>query len=104
MMDQEVISGCGNYIKAEVLYYAGISPLRKISELSEREVELLYEGLIVIPRISYNYKGLSIRDYSDGYGRKGYFGDKLKVYGKKNLKRTKTPDGRITYWDPKKQV
>ena len=103
MMDQEVISGCGNYIKAEVLYYACISPLRKVCELTPREVELLYEGLIVIPRISYNYKGLSIRDYSDPNGKKGYYQEKLKVYGKKNFKRTKTPDGRITYWDPKKQ-
>ena len=33
LMNQEVISGCGNYIKAEVLYYSKISPFRKSGSL-----------------------------------------------------------------------
>jgi DNA-formamidopyrimidine glycosylase len=104
LMDQEVIAGCGNYLKSEALYYAGISPLRKVSELSEREIELLYEGIIVTSRISYNYGGMNTKTFSNGCGKNGFFQNKLKIYNQKGAKKTKTPDGRITYWDPKKQV
>ena len=99
LMDQQVISGCGNYIKAEVLWYAQISPLRKVGELSERELELVFEGLRVIPRVSYNKKGVSLKDYANENGTKGYYAGDLKIYGKKYAKRTKTADGRTTYWE-----
>jgi DNA-formamidopyrimidine glycosylase len=100
LMDQNVISGCGNYIKAEALYYAKISPERKVRSLSESESEKLFEALRIIPRIAYNNKGLSLRDYTDQNGHKGYQEFELKVYGKKTAKKTKTADGRTTYWDP----
>lgn len=104
LMDQQVIAGCGNYIKAEVLWYAAISPLRKVGELKSREIELLYEALRIIPRISYNKKGLSLKDYADENGKGGYYARDLKIYGKKQAKKTKTADGRTTHWDPKRQV
>lgn len=104
LMDQQVISGCGNYIKAEVLYYAQISPCRKIGNLKEKELELLYEGLRIIPRLSYNNQGLTISDYTDEDGNKGFYTTNLKIYGNKKAKKTKTADGRTTYWDPEHQI
>lgn len=103
LMDQSIISGVGNYIKAEVLYDAAISPKRKMNTLSNEEIEYLYQALCVIPRVSYNNKGLSIKDYSDENGRKGMNTRNLKVYGDKTKTRTKTADGRVTYWDPNVQ-
>ena len=103
-MDQKVIAGCGNYIKAETLWYAEVSPMRKVGDLNEREIELIYEGLRVISRVSYNNKGLSLKDYADENGKDGRYADNLKVYGKKYAKRTKTADGRTTYWDPTRQI
>lgn len=103
LMDQSVISGCGNYLKAECLFSAKISPLRKISSLTEEESEKLYEALRIIPRQAYMNKGLSSRDYTDQNGKKGFQEFHLKVYGKKTAKRTKTADGRTTYWDPSVQ-
>jgi formamidopyrimidine-DNA glycosylase len=104
LMDQEVISGCGNYIKAEVLYHSKISPLRKVGNLKEKEIELLHESLRIIPRLSYNNNGLSLRDYTDGNGKKGQYIASLKIYGSKTATKTKTPDGRTTYWDPNHQI
>lgn len=104
LMDQGILSGCGNYIKAEALYYAKISPLRRMSTLTEREIERLYEGVRIIPRLAYNNKGVSLRDYADADGKKGKHSAALKVYGKASAKKTKTPDGRTTYWDPKRQT
>lgn len=89
LMDQNIISGIGNYIKAEALYYAKISPLRKTGSLTEEESSKLFEGIRIIPRISYNKN-------------EQYYED-LKIYGKGHAKRNKTCDGRITYWDPNVQ-
>ena len=104
LMNQSIMSGIGNYIKAEALYYARISPKRKTGDLNDQEIERLCEGIKLIPRIAYNKKGLSIKDYADAKGINGEFEGELKIYGKPHAKRTKTPDQRITYWDPKRQV
>lgn len=101
LTDKNILSGCGNYIKAETLWYASVSPMRKVSVLSIRELELIYEGLRIISRMSYNKKGLSMGGLVEN---EGYYSDELKIYGKKTAKCTKTADGKITYWDPDRQV
>ncbi len=103
LMDQHIISGCGNYIKAEALYYAKINPKRKVGSLIQQETEKLFEALRIIPRMAYINRGLSLRDYTDPKGHKGFQEFELKVYGNKDATRLKTPDGRITYYFPKEQ-
>ena len=103
LMNQNILSGIGNYIKSEALYYAKISPIRKIGKLSKIELGKLYEAIRIIPRIAYNKNGLSIKDYSDAYGINGSYSDELQIYGKSHAKKTKTSDGRITHWDPEVQ-
>ena len=103
LMDQSVISGCGNYIKAETLYYAKVSPLRKIGQLSDDELRLVYQGLWKIPRHAYKVRGLSMRDYKDPESTKCGQSRDLKIYRKEWATRTKTPDGRITHWNPEIQ-
>ena len=100
LMDQYILSGIGNYIKAEVLYYAKISPMRKVGTLSENESEKLFEAIRIIPRLSYNNKGYSNGEYTTGNGKKGFHEFHLKAYNQKGATRTKTSDGRITYWFP----
>lgn len=104
LMNQTIISGCGNYIKSECLYYAKISPLRKVSSLSEVEVEKLYEAVRIIPRCAYMNKRLkSCDEYISSEEIREIENFEMQVYGKKHCKRTKTPDGFITYWDDKVQ-
>ena len=62
LMNQSILSGIGNYIKAESLYYAKISPLRKTGSLKEHEIERLYQGLRIIPRIAYNRNRMNLSD------------------------------------------
>lgn len=97
LTDQKILSGIGNYLKSEILYYAKISPYRMLDELYPSEIEKLYEAIKIIPRISYNYKGLSSKN------RKGNFDSQLKVYKKSNSVKEKTPDSTITYWCPREQ-
>ena len=104
LMNQSIISGIGNYIKAEALYYAKISPHRKTGSISDTESERLFEGIRIIPRVAYNKNGLSIKDYASSDGSKGTYGQDLKIYGKSGADKDKTPDGRVTYWDSDVQV
>jgi len=41
LLDQEIIAGIGNAIRVEALFQAGISPWRKVEDLSEDELELV---------------------------------------------------------------
>ncbi len=45
LLDQNVIAGCGNYLRAEALYIAKISPFRKIRDLSQEEIIKLFDIL-----------------------------------------------------------
>ena len=110
LMDQENISGIGNYLKAEILYESKISPHRTIGNLDEKELKILYDNIKKIPKLSYHWKGMSKSDYKDIDGKKGDFEKFLKVYcqdkdpvGNKVI-REKTKDGRTTYWVPDIQI
>lgn len=99
LTNQNIISGIGDYIKAEALYYAKISPLRKTGSLSETEQARLFEGIRIIPRISYNKGGFGVNYYTSSDGLNGDYGKDFKIYGKPNADKIKTKDGHITYWD-----
>ena len=43
ILDQKVSAGVGNYIRAEALYVAKLSPFRKIKDVSEEELKILWE-------------------------------------------------------------
>lgn len=43
LVNQKVISGIGNYLRAEILYKARISPFRKMKDISNRELSILYK-------------------------------------------------------------
>jgi formamidopyrimidine-DNA glycosylase len=89
LIDQNIICGIGNYLKSEILFYSKISPLRKIGSLEEKEIELLFEGLRIVPRLFYNSVVLK---------------PEYKIYLNKKATKTKTADCRITYWNPKIQL
>jgi len=52
LLDQGIAAGCGNYIRAEVLYLAKISPYRKLEDLEEKEIELIWN---LLQQVGYNY-------------------------------------------------
>jgi len=52
LLDQGVAAGCGNYIRAEVLYLAGISPFRKLEDLDDDELDLIWN---LLQQVGYNY-------------------------------------------------
>ena len=44
LLDQKVISGIGNYLRSDILWYSKISPFRKIKNLLINEIKLIYKN------------------------------------------------------------
>lgn len=108
VMEQQRFSGIGNYLRAEILYAARISPHRKLCDLNNEEVDRLFVVARQIIWKAYEKQGYTLASFSDFYGKKGGF--QVKVYGK-----LEDPDGnqvvaedigdkRTTHWVPKIQL
>lgn len=106
LMDQGIFAGVGNYIKAEGLYRAGISPHRFGKDLSEDEWKKLIGEIAKVMRESYNAGGASFRTYESMVGPGSF---EFKVYGRKKdqfgnlVKKEMTRDKRATWWVPEIQ-
>ncbi len=113
LMDQSVFSGIGNYLKAEILWCAKISPHRKTSELKDAEIEALYRIIPSVMMESYGAgRGSSLatfrrlhEDFDLAYPEDRM----LAVYRQvsdplgNEIKSEETKDKRKTWWVPKVQ-
>lgn len=59
LLDQTFLAGMGNYLRTEVLYYAGLHPSSRPKDLSELERERLAEQLLRVTRRSYATGGVT---------------------------------------------
>lgn len=133
LMEQEkgIGSGIGNYLLAEILYIAKLSPNRKLSSLSADDIASLYESIRYTIKLAYynNPSGYASKydDYVELH-RQNVDADKYPIYHPeikfnsndifelKIYKKYKDPlnndimfdetinSGRITYWVPKVQI
>ncbi|NLC53872.1 MAG: DNA-formamidopyrimidine glycosylase [Firmicutes bacterium] len=83
LLDQRILAGLGNIYADEVLFAAGVSPLRPAREVTAAEWEKIYGSIVRILNKALAYRGTSQRDYVDGRGEAGEFQHHLKVYGRK---------------------
>ncbi len=106
LMDQSVFAGVGNYIRAEALYKAQMSPWRISNNLSVQNVEDLCKAIVDVMEESYKWQGATLLTYKDVYGNEGKYSSCFKVYGKSVdpsgniIKSEPTPDGRTIHWCP----
>ena len=56
LLHQNLISGIGNYLRADILWYAKISPYRKLNSLSKKDWNTLYNSIIEISWFYYDFK------------------------------------------------
>jgi DNA-formamidopyrimidine glycosylase len=109
LMDQRVISGIGNYVKCESLYWAGLSPHRVVDTLTDEDFDTLFFTVVTIMHNSFSAGGCSLKTFTDPLGNPGGYASKLKVYGRtkdpkgSQVTREGTKDGRTTWWVPSKQ-
>jgi formamidopyrimidine-DNA glycosylase len=68
LLDQKVAAGCGNYLRAEALYIAKISPFREIKDLSKNEIITLWGIINQLAWFYYNEKkGRKLKIINDMY-------------------------------------
>jgi formamidopyrimidine-DNA glycosylase len=56
LMNQKIISGIGNYLRADTLWHAKISPFRKVKNLTDKELGNIFNSLRLITWTLYDYK------------------------------------------------
>ncbi|HVI40735.1 MAG TPA: DNA-formamidopyrimidine glycosylase family protein [Anaerovoracaceae bacterium] len=106
LMNQRCLSGVGNYIKAEALYRAGISPWRQCNRINDDELKRLRQSIIDVMTESYAAQGATLATYKTVSGEEGSFASQLKVYGRNidpygnTVKSEETLDKRTSWWVP----
>ena len=104
LMDQGVISGVGNYIKAECLYRASISPWRIVTAIATSEFVKLHREVLDVARESYESQGATIYTYKNVDESEGSAQFEFQAYGRKTCPRghdivnEQTPEGRTSWW------
>jgi formamidopyrimidine-DNA glycosylase len=91
LMDQTLLAGIGNIYADEALFFSGVSPLRRVKDISAREIKKLFKAIPVILKKSLAKGGTSADNYVDAYGRPGGFVPYLQVYGREGKKCKKCP-------------
>jgi formamidopyrimidine-DNA glycosylase len=120
LLDQKVIAGIGNYLRADLLWMCHISPFRKVNDITDGEFELLFKNIRLLTWLFYDYeKALKLKiitkkdklppnykiipkEYTDKflvyYRDEDYYGNKVvkeKLYEGNQI--------RYIYWVPKLQ-
>ena len=83
LMNQRFIAGLGNIYCSEVLFSAGISPLRICNEVSHIEAKKIVLSIKKVLRRAIKNGGTSLQNFQDPNGKIGYFSNYLKVYNRK---------------------
>jgi DNA-formamidopyrimidine glycosylase len=110
LMNQDVVAGIGNYLKAELLYALRLSPWSLLGDLDETQLRQLFQTANEIAWMSYNLGGATISTYRNSDGTKGDATRRFAVYGQTTsptgheIHRDLTPDGRTTHWSPNEQL
>lgn len=106
LMDQGVVAGVGNYVKAESLYRSQLSPHRQVQTLSPGDFSRLNQGIKQVLQEAYKRGGASIQTYRDFDGNEGEYSQRFLVYNQakdpdgNDVIREQTADGRTTHWVP----
>lgn len=82
LLEQRHIAGLGNIYTDEILHRAGIHPERAVCDLTEDDVQALYQSIRKVLKEGIYYRGTSISDYVDAAGRQGGYQEHLQVYGR----------------------
>lgn len=59
LLDQGFISGIGNYLRSEIMFYAGVDPHKKLKQYSDEEKEALAEATVKLTVRSYETGGIT---------------------------------------------
>jgi len=101
LKEQNLISGIGNYMRADILYLAKIAPKRKLLSLNDHEWKALYEASRKVARDSFEAGGTAAYNSESGHYVPIIYGKKKDPNG--NSIETMKNGGQTIYWVPKIQ-
>ncbi len=84
LMDARVVVGVGNIYANESLFRAGIRPRVAAGRINQRRYETLANAVREVLTDAIRDGGTTLKDFVDGAGRPGYFGQSLYVYGRQD--------------------
>ncbi|WP_455209321.1 bifunctional DNA-formamidopyrimidine glycosylase/DNA-(apurinic or apyrimidinic site) lyase [Kaarinaea lacus] len=82
IMDSHIVVGVGNIYANEALYLAGIRPTVAAKRISLQRMQKLITAIKQVLKNAINSGGTTLRDFTSGDGRPGYFRQQLNVYGR----------------------
>ena len=111
LLEQTIISGLGNIYANEVLFAAGIDPLKKACDVSLEEASRIVEESNRIIKAAIKMGGTTIKSYTSSLGVTGRFQQYLCVHKREGMPCLKCGttilnmkvNGRSTYFCPKCQ-
>lgn len=107
LLDQSLVAGLGNYLRSEILYYAMIHPLRKVSSVNIDEWDSIRISAHKVILLAYSRRGFTIKSFISPDGDMGTY--PAVVYGKSfdpygNPVITTDVKDRKIHWVPNVQV
>ena len=82
LMDSRVVAGIGNIYACEILFHAGLSPVKKIKTLSKHDWKKIVTGTRHVLEMAIASGGTTISDFVNASGKSGYFQLELQTYGR----------------------
>ncbi len=86
LMDAKKIAGIGNIYSDEILFHAGVRPMRRVSSLTNKELAAIYKWIKPVLIKGIKAKGSSVGDFVRTDGSWGQMGKFHFVYGRKGQK------------------
>lgn len=80
ILDQTTIAGVGNIYADEALWGAKIHPARRVETITDAELDLLYDEVRFVMKLSIEKGGSSNRNYVNAEGKKGSYMDFARVF------------------------
>lgn len=82
IMDSKIVVGVGNIYANEALFQAGIRPTTPAGRVSLARYQRLLVAIKAVLSAAIKSGGTTLRDFTNGEGKPGYFQQKLQVYGR----------------------
>ena len=83
-MDSRIVTGVGNIYANEALFLSGIHPRRAAGRVSLPRYCSLAENVKRVLLLAIDKGGTTLRDFTGGEGRPGYFRQELNVYDRED--------------------
>ena len=80
IMNGRIVVGVGNIYASEALFRAGIHPARAAGRIGAARLAALVDAIREVLAAAIRQGGTTLRDFSWGEGRRGYFRPELAVY------------------------